>query len=502
MNAPHRTARSLIFVTTASFAQLIIQFLIQQVLAALFGTQQQAQAWTKVLPIPTMFAAIITGAIGYVLIPELVNQFKKSLDSKEAWGLAWFVGLTTTAIGLLCGAGLWIWSDSIIQTLYRDSNPLLPRLLRILSIQVALTGIITWAQAVHHSRHQFFWPALGGVLGTSFQLYLAYKYGSLGIVYIAWAVNIGSAISIVVHLIPLVGNLCAPVADVRNLFRLLRLLAPLLLGSAFLRIEPMVAYILANHFCVDAATAQIGHARKILLAIIAIGTSGLSLVVFPQLAERFSKAGASSFGEHFSLAFRRLLLLVVPITIGVSCFATWIVRDLLQRDQFTSDDSRAVGMLIVGSMGMFVGASAGDFFARAFYVLGDTKTPTFIGITSLVIGFAAELVLVQPLGAMGIVIGASIYFMLSATIMAVILVRKGYGRFLPDSLPYLLQATTASSVACGFCYVIYILELGVTWVAAPVGVTVYFFGLIALGNTDVGQFVVAVRNRISPEKQP
>ncbi|MCA9126110.1 MAG: hypothetical protein KDB22_03455 [Planctomycetales bacterium] len=497
-----RTARSLVFVTVASFTQLLIQFLIQSVLARYFGTKEGAEAWGEVLPIPTMFAAVISGTLGYVMVPELVKKFESSRDSRDGWQLAWFIGLAITLVGLLVSGLLFFCAGEIVHFLYSEltSEQAIgrSRLLKILSIQVALSGLIAWAQAVLHSRHQFFWPALGGVLGTGLQLALAIRLGPAEkIEWIAWTVNVGSAVSVLVHIVPLSKHLCWPAAEWTQLVRVVSLFWPLLLGSAFLRVDPIVDRVLVRQYSTDeyANNSHLNYAQRILMAVIAIGTSGMSVVAFPQLAEKFARAGKDSFAEHFAIAFRRLMLLVVPIALGVSCFAERIVRDLLERDQFTSQDSHAVGLIIVCSMGMFVGASVGELFARAFYVLGDTWTPTLTGVLSLIIGIFVKFALVLELGVLGIAVGGSVYFLSSATMMAIRLMQLGYGRFMRDSLATTVQSLCASAVACACCYAVYVFDLGATWLAAPMGVCIYFSVMWLLNNSDTRQMISLLRLR-------
>ncbi len=131
--------------------------------------------------------------------------------------------------------------------------------------------------------------------------------------------------------------------------------------------------------------AQLHFAQRLIVALLAISTSGLSVIAFPQLAGHLAASGRDVFARHFALATRRLIFIVMPIAIGFGIYAEPVIADLLQRGRFDSEASVAVGGLIVCFMGMFVGASWGELLARGFYTLGDTRTPTIVGAIALTI---------------------------------------------------------------------------------------------------------------------
>ncbi len=87
----YNTKRNLVGLTAASFAQVVIQFLIQVVIAYQFGAKADADALAAALVIPTILASIISGSLSYVLVPDLVACF--SSPEKEKDGARVAVGL-------------------------------------------------------------------------------------------------------------------------------------------------------------------------------------------------------------------------------------------------------------------------------------------------------------------------------------------------------------------------------------------------------------------------
>jgi peptidoglycan biosynthesis protein MviN/MurJ (putative lipid II flippase) len=233
------------------------------------------------------------------------------------------------------------------------------------------------------------------------------------------------------------------------------------------------------------------------MALLTIGTSSLALVAFPQLAGRYANEGKVGFGEHFSLCARRMALILVPIAIGVSLFATPIVRDLLEGGEFTLEDSQTLGMLVTLMMGLFIGASVAELVSRGFYVLGDTRTPTLIGVICLVVCLFIRYFLYVVDGARGLSLGISIYFVVTAVVLTIALRRRVGVPVLEGLGRALVQTVGASLAACGLCFLVYHWKLGGTWVAGPIGCISYCLALLAMQNDDAKRAAIAVRLKAS-----
>lgn len=499
MSRPHRTAFNTVFVSFCALLQILNQFLLIGIIAKFYGPSIQTDSLVAASVLPPVLSAIITGSLSYVLVPDLVAKFSNPPDEHAAWHLASYVGVVTFSFCALCALLLFWGADAVCGMLYPDmptqEHEVTTRLLKVLSMQVVLTSMISWAQAVLHSRHQFQMAALGGVIGTGATLVIAMSIGKRDITVIAWAMNLGSVVSLMIHLFPMAGRLAKPRAETANLSRLLTVLWPLLLGAAFLRLDPLVDTILASQLDAGSQT-HVGWARRIIMALLTVGTSSFSLIAFPQLAEKFASGGNPGFAEHFAVSQRRMTLLIVPIAMGVTVFSVWIIRDLLQRGEFTAEDSRIVGWLVSAFMGLFVGASTAELFSRGFYVLGDTRTPTLIGVLCLAGGLMLRFILFKFVGVWGIATGVSIYFLFTSAILAVVLARRVGTRMFDGLLASASQAILASCVACGCCYLVYASN-GNTWLAGPVGAVVYGGGLLLVKNTDALQFWNAGKLRLS-----
>lgn len=492
MTNAERTTRNLVLLTAASGAQVVIQFLIQVVIAYHFGARADADSLAAALAVPTLLSAVISGSLGYVLVPELVACFSNVEGRSTGWRLAGITGAVTTGIALIMACVVIALAGPIVRWLYghlaQDQQTMATGLLVTLAWQIPMSTVIGWSLSVHHSRHSFIIPALGGVCGTLASLVLAMTHGRWGIHWIAVAINVGAAVSAIIHVLPFAPQLRIGPIPQGHARRLLVALFPLVLGSIYLRIDPVVDRSLASYLS-EGSVAHLHYSQRIIVALLAISTSGLSVIAFPQLAGRLALEGRQGFVTHFAVAMRRLVLITVPIACGFSFFAVPVIGDLLERGRFTAEDSTVVGWLIVCFMGLFIGASWGELLARGFYTLGDTRTPTIVGAIALTIGLAAKWFSLSSLGVWGIASSTSLYFMLSALTMACLLVSKTNRGIFAGCARTLLSATVASLIACAVCLLPYTLSLGRTWVAAPLGAITYVSMLWLLWDDDARHLI-------------
>jgi putative peptidoglycan lipid II flippase len=486
--AESKTSRNLIWLTIASTSQIALQFLTQVVIAYQFGARADADSLAAALAIPVLLSSVLSGSLGYVLVPELVARFSSDERRRSGWQLASFFGALIAALAGVLSIVISLLAPLIVGWLYGEltepQQATTSQLLGILSWQILYISLITWGSTVHHSRHSFIVPAFGGVLGMLATLALAWTKGPDGIEWIALASNVGSAISAAVSVLPLTPWMRAPRIERQTAVRLMWAFMPLLLGGLYLRIEPVVDRALASGL-EEGSVARLHYAHRIAGALLTISTSGLAVIAFPQLADRLAGQGRTAFVEHLARAMRRLWLVTLPIAIGFSVFSVPVVADLLQRGRFTAEDSFAVGTLIVAFMGVFLGASSGELLARGYYTLSDTRTPTILGAAALTLGLIAKGLLLPLYGVWGIALGGSLYALLSAGSMAWLLRRRlGAGCFAGSTVT-ILQASAAALAACGASSLPYLFQFGRTWLAAPLGVATYALVLWMTGNEEM-----------------
>ncbi len=206
------TKRNLISLTAASTAQVCHSVLDTVFLAYQFGPRPISMPQTSALVVPTFLAAIISGSLSYVLVPDLVACFQDSGKERTGWNMAGIFGVATAILGMLATLAVIFGAQSIVEWLYshmesqRQTHT--ARLLGILSWQVVMSRDHGWSQVVHHSRHSFHRAGHGWRVGNAATAILAVLWGEHGIHTVAIAINVGSLVSLLISSYPLC-RICA-----------------------------------------------------------------------------------------------------------------------------------------------------------------------------------------------------------------------------------------------------------------------------------------------------
>jgi putative peptidoglycan lipid II flippase len=183
------------------------------------------------------------------------------------------------------------------------------------------------------------------------------------------------------------------------------------------------------------------------------GVFGISLATYllPTLSGLAAEKKYDDFRATLRSGISTLLFFNLIAAVLLVVLAEPIVRLLFERGQFNGEATgRAAFALICLAPGL-VAFSTVNVLARAFYALGDTKTPMQIGVACLLLNLILAIALVHPLrqGGLGV---ANTLTSLANMGLLLFLLRKKLGRlelsFLRAALlPLALAAALASGVA-------------------------------------------------------
>jgi putative peptidoglycan lipid II flippase len=308
------------------------------------------------------------------------------------------------------------------------------------------------------------------VLGTLVTLgYVIVFHSQQGIMAVAWGVVTGAVITALLLLPLLVSQVWE--ADDWKRRRLhvgtreaMALLAPLVLGAIYWRLDPLLDRFLASSLELG-SIAHIGYAWRLVSGLMLLGTSGLSIVAFPAIAAHAAAGRRPELNIELAHAIRFFLFLIVPICIGLGVFSTPVVRLLFERGRFTSGDTIAVAAMVVLYLGVIFGAGMGDLLSRTLYARQDTLTPVVVHSVAFTCAGALKFLLVGRFGAAGLVGATSIFYLLNIAILGAILLRRLGRDMLAGSSGTLLRSAMSSVIACLAASAVMLLP--VVWAVIP-----------------------------------
>jgi len=397
----------------ATLASRVLGMFREIVYARFMGDGWVAAAFQVAFTIPNLFRRLLgEGALTAAFIP-IFKEKEKTAGEKEMWRASNAVlsGLiiASAAIIILVIIGITV---ALGVHEFAAKTDLMLRLLRWMFPYMLLVCIAAVFMGMLNARGHFFIPAMGAamlnVVMIASVIFLAPHWGEENVLHEQiFALALGVVIAGVAQAAFQVPTLRSDgfryewVSPWRNetVRRVVRQMIPGMIGVAAFQINVAVIQLLG--FWLDRAEAPLIAPFNYAVRLLELpqGVFGISLATFllPTLA---GLATEKNYGEFRSilrngmayLIFINLLMSILLITL-----AEPMVRLLFERGKFDASATLRAAFALKCLAGSLVAYSLVNVLARAFYALGDTRTPMKISLVCLVLNLVLSLALVWPL---------------------------------------------------------------------------------------------------------
>ncbi len=353
----------------------------------------------------------------------------EALDAK--WALAAQLGvLLIPYLVLICAAAVIV---AALQILERFAVAALSPILLNLSIIIALGGLGLWMAETPEQR--VFYLCAGVLIGGALQLAAP-----------VWALMREGWRPRVVR--------AAEAGDhAEQLREVWALLLPGLGGAAILQINILVSRVIAFEAAPDGASI-VYLANRLMELPLGVFTISITTVVFPALSRLAAAADARGFSDTFHQGLRLILAIMLPAAAGLALLAEPIVTALFAWGRFGAEDvARSVPVVAVYALGLPFYAIA-SLQVRAFHAKKDMRTPLRVSVWNLGINLGLSLLLVVPLGILGLALANILASALQCLMLALSL-RGSLQSVGSAPLRHALQAlaaTAAMSLGLIFAY--------------------------------------------------
>ncbi|MEO8607148.1 MAG: lipid II flippase MurJ [Chloroflexota bacterium] len=433
MNDKRRLVGPAIFITIFAVGAQVTAFVIQLTLANLFGSTIQMDAFVAANTLPDYLIAILVGVLSVVFIPVFMD-YEASGREEDAWIVT--SGILNTyllLLGILTLIGV-LFSRSVVQLitpgLPPDTLDIASHLAIVLWPTVLGVGVFSLLSGIYQVRGHFSWPAIASLLGQIINLILVIVLTPL------WGVT-GAAIGVAANILLQVLLLARIWLRQKHyhfglywrhpgIRQVLHLLWPLLVSGIVIRWTPVVDRYLVSSLPVG-SISHLNYAFKIVEGLSLLLSTGISVVIFPQMALNVSQSDTHALKQTISQGLRLMWLAVAPaIFIGIA-LAIPIITILYQRGEFSAADTEVVAALMRVYLFALVGMSLGSVTGRSFYALKDTRTPAVIGTIQAFVYIVYAVALVHFFGVFGAAIAYVIYFNVSLLWQVVVIRLKTGG---------------------------------------------------------------------------
>lgn len=397
-----RLLESSILISVLSVGVSLMGFLNQLVIARIFGTTPQLEAYLVGVSLPTLAMGMISGLCSYSLIPILVLPGSSAAERAQFRGM-----LLLCCIG--AGALLWLVGYLLTPVLVRALAPALADPFRTEAVTISRIGwgsaacsvVLSYLAAVHNASRRFLTPLLAsGLPYAAMMLTVSLAYMTLGVIALSWGLLIGEIAGIV-----LLGAGVARNLTVSNEFLLYRKE----IGSLFARMPIVLVSMLCftAYSVIDAYwamrlepgnLAHLGYSHRLLVALSNIVTLGPATVLLPHLAGLNARGDRADFLRICGKALRAVLVTAAPLALLLSVFSRPVVELIFERGEFRQEATAGVASILpamlLGAIPMFgvvvlfkaLYAEGGVFKAALIGALGTGSYFAMSGVLSRVFG--------------------------------------------------------------------------------------------------------------------
>lgn len=209
----------------------------------------------------------------------------------------------------------------------------------------------------------------------------------------------------------------APASPARAVFLAM---GPTVVGMSLNQIATLVDQAIAYGVLGEGANTYLYLANRLLLFPHALTALAVVVAVFPRLAHEATEVDRAKMRSTLDRAAAATLFVTVPAAVGLFVLAEDIVAGLFQRRQFTAEDAHATALTTQCLAAGLPFLGLAQLYARAFYALGNTRTPARIAAVLLLVNTVLNLVLVLGwgFGTEGLAAATSLGAALNALLLA------------------------------------------------------------------------------------
>ena len=430
-------------VTVLTMVSRVLGLLRDQLTAWLLGAGAVSDALTWAWTVPNAFRRLFgEGALSSALVPVfsrvLEREGRPRARAVANQVISWLaVCLLLLSLGL---AALVALLPAEAAARWLDMDPAKARLTlqytEMLLPYLAFICVIAQFMAVMNALGEFAIPAsasvilnlvwVGGVL-IAWLVFGAARADGAGPdprpaqgFLIAGAILVSGVLQFLWHLPGLsrldVGFRFVPPRRSVELSEVLSLMLPMLVGMGAAQLNVLADRTIALAFLGDGGTTHLYYGLRLMQFPQGLVSAALVAAVFPTLARLSARGEAGAAAATTGLALRVNTLLTLPAAAGLIVLSRPIVELLLQHGEFRAANSGPTAAALVGYSLGIPAAGAVMVLTRAFYAVGDMRTPVRIGLWTVALNVALDLLLVGPLAELGLALATSV-----TSIVAVVL---------------------------------------------------------------------------------
>jgi putative peptidoglycan lipid II flippase len=210
--------------------------------------------------------------------------------------------------------------------------------------------------------------------------------------------------------------------------KMLAVIGPAAVGQGAIQFNLLISTSLAARFLPQGAVSYLYYADRLNQLPLGLIGIGVGTAILPALSRQISSGDPQAASHTQNRAMELSLFLSLPAAIALFVSAVPLIRGVLQHGVFTAADTAGTAAALAG---FALGVPAYVFvkvLTPGFYARQDTRTPVRVAFVSMLVNLVGNLVLIWPLGPVGIAISTAISAWVNVVLLYWILHRHDHLR--------------------------------------------------------------------------
>ena len=434
-----RLARSAGLIGLATLSSRLLGLVRDQAIAALFGTNMQADAFVTASRFPALLRDLFAeGAMSAAFVPTFTRTLQRD-GRQAAWRLgAQVINALLIVTGLLVLAGI-VFADPLVRFYAKgfQQNPakmaLTIELTRIMMPFLTLVAVAAGLMGMLNGLKRFFMPALSPALfnvafiACTLLLVPAFQHAGIEPTLALGIGMLAGGVAQIVAQWPALrreGYSHIWALDPRDprLREMLFLIGPGSLGVAAAQINLLVNTQLATHE--EGAVSALNYAFRLMYMPIGIFGVSVATAAIPDLARHAADNKHDEMRSTLSSGLRLMLMLSVPATVGLIVLAAPIVQLIFEHGIFDATSTLLTSQALAFYAPGIIGYSIVKIASPTFYSLGDSRTPMMVSLVTIAANLVLNLSLNAVMGFRGLALGTAIAATINAGLLLYLLSRR------------------------------------------------------------------------------
>ncbi len=394
-----------------SLARIALLLVSEWYILVQVGAGVEMDARVAGLIVPQFIIAIVNASISQVLVPIMAVQ-DDDTRRRTAWACLILSAGLTIALSIVLMLSAAQWSPLLAPGFTPAAKALLIDLTRIQLLGLAFSVSSVVLAAVYYARKQFARVEVAQLFSLLVGLaVLVWGLSTYGI-YLATFVLVLRAALDFAQLLPALAGV-----DVRRpawfqMSEIWQRLRHLLLGSAYYGTEPLLNQVLVS-LAPPGNLSLFFAAQRVYDIPSQVTQRAVASPLLPALAGSAQRSDWIAFRRAFRQRLFWMGVYTCAAYVVFLLFGEWVLTLLVGHGQITEGNIHQLWLDLVGLGGLFVAGSLGQITVTSLYAVGDTRTPTRIGILTFTLYLPLKIWLFFNYGVLGLAVAISAFFVVN-----------------------------------------------------------------------------------------